>query len=81
MSAKPEEGIIINKWEEDIVTIQFRAPRWFRNAFQDWCENEGVTMSAAIISFVSRRAEIGLPPSLVKPWKDPNKHPNRGQQC
>ena len=27
-------------------------------------------MSAALISFIVRRDKIGLPPSLVKPWKE-----------
>jgi hypothetical protein len=56
-------------WHEEIVTIQFRVPRFFKIAFEEWCEDQGCTMSAALVSFIVQRDKIGLPRSLKKPWK------------
>ena len=57
-------------WESEIVTIQFRVPRSFKLAFERWCEDQGVTMSAALVAFIAQREAIGLPKSLKKPWKE-----------
>lgn len=58
-------------WEDQIVTIQFRVPRDFKNDFQDWCEGQGVTMSSVLVYFISTREQHPLPPQLKRPWIKP----------
>ena len=67
----------MDDWHDQIVTIQFRVPRSFKIAFEQWCEDQGVTMSAALISFIVQRDRIGLPTVLKKPWKQAQRTESR----
>ena len=61
-------------WEQEIVTIQFRVPRSFKHSFQDWCDSQGITMSAVLVYWITQKDKIELPPALRKPWSLPINH-------
>ena len=54
-------------WECQTVTLQIRLPSAIKHRFQDWCDDQGCTMSAVLYGWILSRTIIGVMPKTKAP--------------
>ncbi|MGA1476549.1 MAG: hypothetical protein ACO4AI_15585 [Prochlorothrix sp.] len=50
-------------WELETVTLQIRMPRYIKHCFQEWCDEQGLTMTAVLLAWILTQPPI---PDAVK---------------
>ena len=45
-------------WELQTVTLQIRIPRHIKHQFQDWCDDQGLTMTAVLLAWILSQPDV-----------------------